>query len=249
MRRRRWARVGAAFVLAAVLAVAGVVGTSQTALAACSLMRGDNGNWHNGGWQNVTSVRGVRADLEPYNPDPVFWGSSLWVMLTNSDGSRYAQVGWLRWWNTSNNYIFLAFTDDSGLEKVYGYYIPGGYWTQYPASAATSWANYRVEYTPGSPGTFTHYWDGGNGYSVSYQWVPSQIQASGEVGNWATGNKGDHSPGDTSNYAFVDMVKYTQDGSNWPVASLSRLDDYNADMGITWWSGYSFSIWDTRCSS
>jgi hypothetical protein len=96
----------------AVLADASIVSSPFhviPALAACNILTNpfSSGNWLTGFNGSQPNVQGVRADIEAYNPSPIYQASTAWVMLQSTPPTNWAQIGWVKWAGDSNSYIFL----------------------------------------------------------------------------------------------------------------------------------------------
>ena len=227
-----------------------LIADARPALAACSLSEGtDDVHKWTGGEQDVSSIQGVKADLESYNPDPVFQTTSFWVMLaedeTNPD--RYAQVGWFKEETNSVEYVFLEFTDDSGEYYDYFYNTSTDNWTGVPTTDPSGSNAYEVRYSSGSPGTFYMKYSTGSEYSVDYQWTPGTLQVYGEVSNYLAPNKGDHAVGGFNNRIEANAIKKKVSGS-WSDASPTYTSQGNASRDHLNTTSPGFRIWDVRCS-
>ena len=181
-------------------------------MAACSLTAGSvNQYWTDGVYYHQSGVSGTKANLRPFNPDPVFstksqGGTSFWVMINYSGATeaddRVAQVGWVKASDSGFNdpYIFLqVWSDSGGIFTVYANCSTnawGSLYYRYSCKADSNY-DYQVEKNLNTD-VFTFTWGTFPAYSLAYSWDPNRSSVAGEItnhGNSNTSALGDHYPG------------------------------------------------------
>lgn len=253
--------VMAAFVVA--LVAYSSSGTPKLVLAApCSIEEGNNGHWWSGRYATVpqanwsSDYRQIRADIESYNPDPVFADTSIWVMMINSSGSRYYQVGWGKDHNDTFENVFSEGYSNNGYFRYF--YKSNGTWSTTPPGVNPSgMREYKLLWgdVPGNNAQIQVSYDGGTTQNLTVNWTPAQWDVSGEVHSFqavAGIDKGDHSPGGTSNKVTVENIEvWGYDGhAYWesPPDITNPPDEANMVTSSGGGSGTSYRIWDSRCS-
>ena len=110
-----------------------------------------------------------------------------------------------------------------------------------------------VVYTPIDVTSVSY--DGGTTQNLTVNWTPTQWDVSAEVHSFqavAGTNKGDHSPGGSSNKVTVEDIEVWGYGGHtyWesPPAITTPADEGNMETSSGGGSGTSYLIWDSRCS-
>jgi hypothetical protein len=215
------------------------------------LRPGTNNNYKFvGGQESVASIQGVQGLLDSYNPTPVFGQTCFWVMLANSDGSRYAQVGWIKVAGYSQEYIWVQYRDDAGTRYDRFYDTGSSDWYDTPQSVPSGSKQYTITFVSNTPNVFSLSYDNGTAKTFSCTWTPDRLCVEGETMNYDSPDKGDHVPGDLNNRIQAQQLQKKVNG-NWVSASLTYppAQDGNGwyDNNVTTSPG--FRCWDTRCSN
>jgi hypothetical protein len=230
--------------------------------SACTLENayGVSGHWFGGGQQTTPSLPvTAKATMNAYTPSPVFSSSSIWIMLADSSGAHYAQVGERRVPSVSaNSFIFWQYmTDGYGVvNQNFPNTAPGGNWV------------YEVDTSSASPCFF---W-GANSQcgGTNITWQPTMIESFNEVTNYKNWSQcsttlctqgcsqGDHAFGDTSHIFHVYNVQWAYRGAQgFANANLSYQGQGSqlngnypsTDYQIVGGDSYNWTIYDSRCSN
>jgi len=211
---------------------------------------GTDGNFQfTGGQQTQSNIQGIRGYLDSYNPTPVFGQTTFWVMLTQSGSGKYAQVGWLKGSGDSNEYIWLQYKDDAGVQHDKFYNVTNNNWYDVRQSVPSGSHLYTVTYDSGTQ-TFSMQYESGTTSTFTASWVPDIFQVYGEAYNYDSPNLGDHMPGDLNNKIQAQQLQQKVSGI-W--GNVSSSDFYtaggNGDYDTSVTTSPGFRIWDTRCNN
>ena len=209
--------------------------------ASCNIAQGNNGNWFGGRYATPSQAnwssdyRQIRADIESYDPDPVFVDTSIWVMFINSSRSRYYQVGWGKDHNANFENVFSEGYSNSGYFRYF--YKSNGTWSTTPPGVNPSgMKEYKLLWAdvPGSNAQIQVSYNGGTTQNLTVNWTPPQWDVSAEVHSFQAVpgiDKGDHSPGGTNNKVTVENIEaWAYDGhAYWesPPAFTTPPDEAN----------------------
>ena len=191
------------------------------------------------GFSNASSsytlgTRAIRADLWNYNPAPVYGDVSFWVMLADSTGENYAQVGWGKTEDDSVEYVFGEFTGENGFERWF-YDAEDDEWVGTESTQPPSSKSYKVTWVEGTSGDhqIQIVYDGSTSQDVTVSWTAVGYHVTGEVHDYQSvvgTDKGDHSPG----HGGVDGVN----------ANRIHAENIQAVRGKRRWLGRHFWIHD-----
>ena len=228
----------------------------------CNIAQGNNGNWYGCRYATPSQANWsgnyhqIRADIESYNPHPVFADTSIWVMFINSTGSKYYQVGWGKDNSDNSENVFSEGDSNEGYFRYF--YKSNGTWsTTGPGVNPSGMKEYKLFWgdVPGSNSQIQVSYDGGTTQNLTVNWTPTQWDVSAEVHSFqavAGTNKGDHSPGGSSNKVTVEDIEVWGYGGHtyWesPPAITTPADEGNMETSSGGGSGTSYLIWDSRCS-
>jgi len=175
---------------------------------ACTVSEGSSSQsgWFGGGQQFISpTLRGVYATIDPYNPSPVWTGSSVWVMLAKSTGDgNYAQSGSTHDNGLSYNELeFIEYIRDDGSVGQKYFNQPtntGGYQVLHTGGNGTAW---QFQFTTPDSGSYNS--------TGPVTWQPDTIQVFNELHNYTyqsgTSN-GDHAAGDMNAAVNVNGIRY-----------------------------------------
>ena len=230
---------------------------------ACTVSEGSSSQsgWFGGGQQFISpTLRGVYATIDPYNPSPVWTGSSVWVMLAKSTGDgNYAQSGWTHDNGLSYNELeFIEYIRDDGSVGQKYFNQPtntGGYQVLHTGGNGTAW---QFQFTTPDSGSYNS--------TGSVTWQPDTIQVFNELHNYTyqsgTSN-GDHAAGDMNAAVNVNGIRYLDTNFTWQNATL-QLQGLGSVIGggapsadyqmifspsDTSYASNSFAVLDTRCNN
>lgn len=215
---------------------------------------------YNGGVENVNSIEGVSADLDSYNPTPVYDSSSFWIMLCGPTyiPLYYAQIGWEKNNTQTQEYIFIEYWDRSvpnhGVEWDYYYDPTTQSWVNTPDYVPIGSINYSISYSSGTGMFYLSFIDGSGLHTLQTSdlgWTPDYLEVLGETHNYGTGspiNLGDHVPGDTVTKVQAQSIQYELNGQFYS-SSLTEKIQGNGDEDGEVDNIPGFRIWDTRCSN
>jgi len=235
--------------------------------AACQLNTGgDFYPFFVGGHQNAPNTpTGIVSSLWNYNPVPVRYSVSFWVMLERfATANRWAQVGWRKTSSMSTENIFLQYHQSDNSSDYVTRYLncASNTWGTTPACEPSSMLSYWVFYAP-STKVFEFRVNGYATYQTNnVGWTPDHFTNMGEikegdVSNQYTDKGRDHSPGHDSNRIHSEnvMISYVNSGG-WVSANLTRTDPstgktmhYQKVEDVPGWPSQNwFRIWDARCN-
>lgn len=218
--------------------------TAPSVLASCSPnppRTHDSQSYFAGTQRTVgSSLTGVKANIEEYQPWMGYPSQvQQWVMLTKTDLSEWAQVGWRVLRNGSGTYSRYSWWQ-------YTYAGPGFFDGYYAAAPLGTLPTYRVEYvfnTDLGVWQFRFYRDVTQLASVTIWTGPTLAEVYGE-----TNTRRDQMPGGTTNYNQFTGVYYRTGTSTWNPFSAAAGANDGMIHGASG-SGTSYWIWDKACSS
>ena len=199
-----------------------------------------------------------------YNPAPVYGDVSFWVMLVDSTGENYAQVGWGKTEDNSVEYVFSEFLGENGWERWF-YDAEDDEWVETESTQPPSSKSYKVTWVEGTPGDhqIQIVYDGSTSQNVTVSWTAVGYHVTGEVHNYQSvvgTDKGDHSPGHggvdgvNANRIHAENIQaYGVNGGGWAdisgytTTAANGVPEGNMSRDTTSVSGVGFRIWDNRC--
>lgn len=174
------------------------------------------------------TYRGIQAYIDQYSPwvYPVSGATdftSQWVMLTNTSGTQWAQVGW--WEGADGNRHTFAQFEDPGYT----------FWsdTDYAPFPINEDINYKVTYDPScTDGDCFRFFSNGQQINHShYDWAPNMQEDSSEIHTQAS-----QMPGGYDNPSYSSLIeKYYPAGSgSWSYVSGNTLtEEMNSSGYVT----------------
>lgn len=239
------------FAASLMLALCAVSSTAQPAYAACAPPRSGAG-----GTYNVTAaldlspgkVNGVSALLEEYNPYTTdSTGTNVTVMLTQSNGSGWAQFGWFKTRiREPDGEISIFMRRWLGIEMHQQQGPPfWQFWDPEPVGTMT-W--YEITYDEGAS-LFRFFLEGYQLWSWQKQMPVNVYEVMGE-----THNRKDQIPGSVSNHVVMNNVNYfTPPGFTPHISTIYIAPNPLAAPFAGVWppnlqsANGRYEIWDTGC--
>lgn len=225
--------------VAVVLATSTILGSPAPVLAACNPGRGSTDGAYQAGTVGTPSPypRGVRADVDEYNPyfaSNSLAGSLMSVMLSNVP--YWAQLGWQKYksGDTIRREIFIEHVDGFGNNT----------WMHWPGRPVGSVTNYKITFDA-SIKRFNYYVAGSLYAGLNANYTPIRYEIFGE-----THNTQDQMPGGYSAHAKFVNTYYTSSSTWTPWLSLTSPVHYYAPTARAQRvSSVRYDIWDLGCAS
>jgi hypothetical protein len=236
--------------LSALLSTAAIASTVQPAFAACAPPRtGAGGTYNATAALDLTpgTVNGVSALLEEYNPYTTdATGTNVSVMLTQTNGSGWAQLGWFETRIQAPNGTIGAWHRSVGVEFHPVNTAPN--WQFWPAEPIGQMTWYQIQYATGAS-VFDFFLEGTHIWAENEQMFINTYEVMGE-----THNRKDQFPGSVSNHVVMNNVRYfTTPGFTPHVSTIHIAANPNAAPFVGLWppnqqtANGRYEIWDTGC--
>ncbi len=242
------------YMVAIAILLIGFAASPRPAHAACSLtsttslsskLGGDEINYG-------TTLDGVSATLDDYDPNPVFEESWFFVEISRSNGFEYLRVGWAEWDQyASSPRVIVEMSDANDRE----WWVYRGSLNGWSSNLGLHWSGaveppFNKQYEVFE---FNNEWwasyDFGTTLKIPTEWSQTHAGVFGMVASYATGDKGDQAPGDPSNKVESQDTKKNINGvwSNTSLGAPWTYEEGPFDVEDNVGSGDGVRVHDTRC--
>lgn len=227
---------------AALISTTFITGSPGTAFASCNPGRThDAAARHVGAMQSRSSLTGVKASIEQYNPyysGDNNSGTNASVMLVKGSPTQWVQLGWLKSQlhpaGTTTRETFVEVFLSLENNRFY-------WWSADPVGNSTA---YKILHNGSRDMTF--YMNGSQIMTTNGAITqPTQYQIFGE-----THDKADQMPGGTgAHVTFSASRYYTGAGHSAVVVGVAPFNEGSTIFGVSTDGNGSYDIWDKGCSS